>query len=213
MRKKTLSIAVVAIICSISFVALGSTNSFVDNLITSVKTSTASIVEKVFFTQIEEKKSPDNENVPDRIIYFILFNHLVGLKQVSEKELADGKTLLDYYALYKHEGNLDDAQSQFLFQTAQDCMNAIKPIDEKARVIIDNAPAELKSPEDRQPLPIELLELQKQKDETILHYKDVLKSFLSDGKFVEFDQLIRNKIAPQVTSVSKKNLVENGEVK
>jgi hypothetical protein len=80
-------------------------------------------------------------------------------------------------------------------------------------VIIDNVPAELKSPEDRQPPPIELSELQKQKDDTILRYRDMLKSFLSDSKFVEFDQLIRNKIAPQVTSVSKKNIVENGEVK
>ncbi len=210
MRKKILSIAVVAIICSISFVALGSTNSFVDDLITSVKTST---VGKVFFTQIEEKKSPDNETVPDRIIYFILFNHLVGLKQVSEKELTAGKTPLDYHALYKQEANLDDAQSQFLFQTAEDCMNAIKPIDEKARVIIDKAPAELKSLEDRQPPPVELSELQKQKDETILRYRDVMKNFLNDNKFVEFNQLIRNKIAPQTKILSKENIVKNGEVK
>ena len=210
MRKKILSIAVVAIICSISFVALGSTNSFVDDLITTVKTSP---IGKVFFTQDEEKKSPDNENVPDRIIYFILFNHLVGLKQVSEKELTAGKTPLDYFALYKKEANLDDAQSQFLFQTAQDCMNEIKPIDEKARAIINKAPAELKSLEDRQPPPIELSELQKQKDETILRYRDVMKSFLNDDKFVEFDQLIRNKIAPQIKPLSKENIVKNGEVK
>ncbi len=210
MRKKILSIAVVAIICSVSFVALGSTNGFVNNLINSVKTSP---VGKVFFAQIEEKKSPDNENVPDRIIYFILFNHLVGLKQESEKELTEGKTPLDYYALYKKEANLDDAQNQFLFQTAQDCLNAIKPIDEKARKIINASQAEIKSPEDLPPPPKELSELQQQKDETILRYRDVLKTFLSDEKFVEFNQLMRNKIAPQVTDLSKKNVAEKGEVK
>lgn len=151
------------------------------------------------------KNVAENREVPDEIVYFILFNHLVGLKKQAEQETTEGETPVNYIELYKEQAYLSDEQSQFLFQNAQDCMNAIKPIDTQAKDIITRARAdfptgELRSPDDVPQMPSELDGLQQQKNETVLNYRDVLRNFLGESKFAQFDEFARGKIVPQVTT-------------
>ena len=137
-------------------------------------------------------------------MYFILFNHLVGLKEQAEKAAARGESL-NYFGMYEEQANIDSSQSQLLFQTAQDCMDAIKPINDEAKEIITKARAnfpkgEVKSPEDLPPPPPELKELQQRKDDVVLRFRDMLKDGLGTQKFSEFNDFARQKIAPQVTT-------------
>ena len=153
---------------------------------------------------ILQKTEEQNEEVPDKIVFFILFNHLVGLKEQAEKAAEKGESL-NYLGMYEEQANLNNAQSQFLFQTAQDCMDAIKPINDEAKEIITKAQAnfpkgEVKSPEDLPPPPQELKELQQRKDDVVLRFRDVLKDGLGTQKFGEFNDFARQKIAPQVTT-------------
>ena len=229
MRKKSIS-AIIALIGLSSFVVLGSSPEIVGDFLDSVKGSS---IAKIFLPENQNEvqnpvlrkdgKIPDstilpNESakitdeknnaaaaVPDEIVYFILFNHLVGLKAQAEKESLAGKKPINYLELYKQQANLDDYQSQFLFQTADDCINAIKPINEEAKRLIDEARAnfpdgKLNSPEDLPPPPKELEDLQKQKNQTVLNYKGILENYLGAVKFAEFDQFARQKITPQVTT-------------
>ncbi len=151
------------------------------------------------------KNVSENREVSDEIVYFILFNHLVGLKQQAQQETTEGETPVNYIELYKEQAFLTDEQSQFLFQNAQDCIDAVKPIDTQAKDIITRARAdypngELRSPDDVPVMPRELNDLQEQKNQTILNYRDVLKNFLGESKFAQFDEFARGKIVPQVTT-------------
>jgi hypothetical protein len=231
MRRKII-IPIIMIIGLGSMVVLGSSPELVGSFLESIKSSPITKVflpesqsdskkstlrngEKVREAEVfpsENTNVPTNTKnddaaittVPDEIIYFILFKHLIGLKAQAERESVEGKTPLNYIELYKQQANLDDAQSQFLFQTAQDCMDAVKPIDDEAKNAITQARAqfptgELNSPDDL-PLPAKGLDkLQLRKNQMILSYKVVLENYLGTSKFTEFNTFARGKIAPQVT--------------
>lgn len=231
MRRKVFSIAALLLVCSISLIALGSSNDYVNKLLYSVKDYSLS---KVFFAAgekdnsqkpliAERKRQPvknvretaeATQNVPDEVVYFILFNHLVGLKNRAEQEaqLTDEPSL-NYYDLYEKQANLDASQSRFLFQTAQNCIDAIKPIDEQAKSIIDRAGGQVKSPANIPFPPLELEYLQQQKDDVILNYKNQLGNGLGVEKFAEFNQFARQKIAPQVEIIPTEDLAAEGEAK
>jgi hypothetical protein len=142
------------------------------------------------------------EAVPDEVVYFILFNHLVGLKGEAEKMQARGETL-DYHRMYQDQAALDISQSQQLFQIAQECLDAIKPIDKQARTVIEEARAaypngEVSSMVDLPPPPADLERFQQEKDTVILTYRDSLQNYLGKKKFAEFDTFARARIVPNV---------------
>ena len=88
-------------------------------------------------------------DVPDRILYLILFKHLVDLKKHAENASARGGRL-DYLKLYEEQAELDSSESEILFAEAEKCMDAIKPIDDQARRIINQqrGTGEIKSPDE-----------------------------------------------------------------
>lgn len=230
MRVKVFSIFVLIFVCSISLIAFGSSNSYLDSLLNSVKTYSVS---KVLFASEEKKDSqktanPENKaktverpqdvaaakpDVPDRIVYFILFNHLVGIKKQAEQLTAEGKTAFDYYELYERQANLDQAQSRVLFDTAQECIDAVTPIDDEARLVISRARANFPQgagEPSANPPPAELRQLQERKDAAVLLYRDSLRNALGDAKFADVDRLARQKAAPQVLKPSNGILQEKG---
>ncbi len=212
MRKKTALLYVSAVIGSLSLAAFAASPAFVNDVLSSIKQTSVS---RIFFapevkpvnknkpvkSQPEDSRSASN--IPDRIIYLIFFNHLVTYRQHLEEPAARGEQPLDYKASFKKEMTLDDAQSDYMFQIAQDCLNEIAPLDQKAQDIIANAQVEFsekgQAPTDP---PQSLAELQQQKDETVLRYRDTLQSFLGDVKFAEFNQTVNQEIAPQVTIIN-----------
>jgi hypothetical protein len=237
MRRKIIA-ATAALIGVSSIVVWGSTPKLVENLLESVQSNP---ITKIFSTEKPEnpqkpktsaKENPSDKqtdqdkqdeqsavNVPDNIIYLILFNHLVGLKDQADQLQKKGETSFDYHEMYRIKANLTEAESVFLFQTAQDCMDAIKPIDEEAKRIILEARAaasndgEIESLERLPPPPAILTDLQQQHDATILQHKDALQNTWGVEKFSEFDRFVRQKIAPEVTPLSAANLKEIKEVK
>lgn len=233
MRRKVFSIAALTLICTLSLFAVGSSNNYVGNLLNSVKNYS---LPKVFFadegkntskkTLIAGRKSrsvgylPEtaavvNPTVPDKVVYFVLFNHLVGLKaHVNQQAYFNETAPIDYYDLYKKQANLNDYQSQSLFQTAQNCMDAIQPIDAQAKSVIDQArtafPAGAFDSEQALPPPPELIQLQQQKDNTVLYYRDQLRNSLGDAKFAEFNQFTKEKVAPQIEELPSSNFGATG---
>ncbi|MEZ5428181.1 MAG: hypothetical protein R2747_18065 [Pyrinomonadaceae bacterium] len=153
-----------------------------------------------------QNSGEEKREVPDHVVYFILFHHLVGLKKEAEKVAATGQTL-DYFGMYEEQAALDNTQSRFLFDTAQNCIDAVKLIDNKARDIIVKEREkfkQIKSQDDPIPQPpAELKELQREKNETVLRYRDEFKSFLGADKFSEFNDFARQKITPQVKDLEK----------
>jgi hypothetical protein len=219
MKKKTVTIFAVSAVLILSFAALGRTPGFLNEIFTSIKES--SISQALFSSKKEKDIKPPQPNsgnikqsadvpgtstttpeVPDEIVYFILFNHLVGLKGEAEKMQARGETL-DYHRMYQDQATLDLSQSQQLFQIAQECLDAIKPIDKQARAVIEEARAaypngEVSAMVDLPPPPAELERFQQEKDAVILNYRDSLQNYLGKKKFQEFDAFARARIVPNV---------------
>ncbi len=140
-----------------------------------------------------------------------MFHHLVGLKKEAEKAAAKGESL-NYFKLYEDQAELKNSQSQLLFQTAQDCMDAVTLIDKEAKEIIDIARAKVpngqaESKNDIPEAPVELIELQRRKDETVLRFRDVLKDGLGAETFNKFNSFAQRKIGPQITT----NLIRKEE--
>lgn len=219
MKKKTVTIFAVSAVLILSFAALGRTSGFLNEIITSIKES--SISQNLFSSKKERDIQQPQQNsvniqrsvdlpgtsgvtreVPDEIVYLILFNHLVGLKGEAEKMQARGETL-DYHRMYQEQAALDIPQSQQLFQIAQECLDAIKPIDKQARNVIDEIRAaypngEVSAEIDPPPPPADLERLQQEKDAVILTYRDSLQDYLGKKKFAEFDTFARARIVPNV---------------
>ncbi len=145
----------------------------------------------------------DVPSVEDEIVYFILFNHLVGLQKKSQEMSLNG-IILDSNRIYEERANLDASQSQFLFQIANDCIGAVKSVDAEAKKVIERSRAAMtkSEPESRDTVPAvpeELTNLQKKKNDTILRFRDQWKDFLGVERFSEFDSFARQMIAPNVT--------------
>lgn len=225
MRNKILILATLVAICTLSLASFGNSSNFVSEIISSVGTS--SLVEKIFKSEVKVPKpsepvttqSQSNvsaQNVPDRIIYLILFNHLVGLKNHAAQTRLEGSPSFDYTAIAKKEMALNDAQSTYLFQIAEDCLSEIKPIDDQAQTIIRDAQDELvdglNTPRGRHeppPPPAALLALQRDKDGIVLHYQKVLSDYLGEEQFTQFNQSVNQMIAPQVTILNNSNMTND----
>jgi hypothetical protein len=218
MKKKPFLITVV-IVFVLSLAAYGSAPRYFNEVFTFIEPS--SLFKNIFTTQnelasgaarpdrgrkhspeIERRSNNENQVVPDEILYFILFNHLVGLQEQSEKARTMGKSF-DHLKVFREEANLDVSQSVFLFQNAQDCLDALKPIDDRARQIIQDArtkfpTGEISSPENLPPPPSELKQLQEEKNAVVVRYRNAIKSYLGDLKFLELEQFVKQKISPNV---------------
>jgi len=147
-----------------------------------------------------ETATAGGDDVPDKVVYFVLFSHLIKLKNEAEKMAARGENL-NYRKLYEDQAALDTTQGDVLFQTAQECIDAIKPIDAEAKQIITKArgTGEMKSPAELPQPPRELNALQTRKDDVILRFRNVLQDRLGAEKYAEFDRFARKKIVPNVT--------------
>jgi hypothetical protein len=196
MRKLTLPLALLTIIFSLGIIALGNQNNKLGDVF-----NTTSVTDNIF-----TKDTNDDET-----IYFILFHHLVVLREEADKASVAGELPFDFKESYKLQANFNDYQTQFLFQTAENCFNEIKPIKvEISRIVKDFRnlfpKGEVKSIEDI-PTPSKELELLwKQKDEIVLKYRDILQTRLGEQKFAEFDEFVTDKIAPNVkTDIFKQN--------
>jgi hypothetical protein len=188
MRKLTLPLALVLIIFSLGIIALGNQNNNLGNVF-----NTTSVTDNIF-----TKDTNDDET-----IYFILFHHLVLVKENVSNDLLEGKTPFDYLESYKSQAKLDDNQTQFLFQAAEDWNNEFKPIDDEINSVVKNTRSQykdikIKLTTDIPAPPEELTALWKQKDELVLKYRDILRNTYGEEKFAEFNQFAIDKIAPNI---------------
>lgn len=176
-------------------------NPIVFEQIRSLASPTTPMVERASGLKYKDSLQ-DVESVPDHIIYFVLFNHLVGLQEQAQRVAADGGSL-DYYKLYEEQARLDGNQSRLLFETANDCIVAVRQVDERAKSVIAAARSAFKngkvsSPNDIPPPPLELQNLQQERNQTIIQFRDRLNNSFGSEKFNEFDTFARAKIIPNL---------------
>ncbi len=187
MQRRIFSVGIIGVIFLLSVVALA---------------SPTSVFNSVFKTQSISDKILANQKNDDKTIYFILFHHLALIKEKSDKSHLTDESPFDYLESYKTQAKLDDVQTQFLFQTAEDWAKEFKPIEEKINAIVKQSrnkypKGELESAND-QPLSNDLTVLWEEKDKTVLKYKEILQNTLGEEQFANFNKFAVDKIAPNV---------------
>jgi len=195
--RKSIVVAIFALVSLGSLVVLGGSPNFVSNLLESVKNNP---VAGVFSPSIQRAKwgvresnqktltTGQKADIPQYILYDQLFRLVVKFKKKAVEKEADGTPIPALRDYFQRAGKLSDEQTQSLQEIAANYVTAVEQIDSQAHTIIQTARERI--PQGRATIdkkllepPAELLTLQKKREELALEYRDRLKSSLSPEGF------------------------------
>ncbi len=210
--RKIFVTAILAFIGLGSLVVLGSSPEFLDNLLASVQNNP---ITGVFSTDTEKELAlrnaepvsahllttatppPPEYPIPDEVLYDKLFRIVLSLKKQSESSKTHDQRSMGPANYFKERANLTDQENQLLQDTAIEFLQEVSSLDAQARSIVHNARQNSVNSvvsRDQSP-PAELVALQKQKDELVLHYRDHLKESLDGDGFGKIDKFIHGGFA------------------
>ncbi|HSK70159.1 MAG TPA: hypothetical protein VK892_00580 [Pyrinomonadaceae bacterium] len=150
-----------------------------------------------FFTQ--EKQA----NIPDHVLYDKLFRMVVSLKKKAESEETSAEERIGLTNFFRNRANLTPEENQILQNISLEHIQQVTPIDAQAKIII--AQARAANPNGvvhrNQPPPVELVNLQKRRDEMALRHRNRLKESLGADGFAKFDKYIREDFASRIQAI------------
>jgi hypothetical protein len=145
--------------------------------------------------------------VPDHVLYRILFHDVFLRKQQALKAENEGKAGLAsaWRNTYKRDALMSDDQATILEQIAEQCELEVAQQDARARIVIECDKArypgrQVPPGETLQPPSPELFEMQKERNAIILRFRDHLHDAFGEAEFSRFQDFLRRKLAPQITS-------------
>lgn len=213
MRKSVIT-ATFALIGLGSFVVLGNSPEFVGNLLESIQSNSVTKLfspakknqsEKIIQIQSNSKGRETSEKIPVHVTYLFLFRQLAAFEEKAREVESRGENGSEYRSFYQRLANLTGEQSQSLTKTAIDCASEVKIKDEAAKQIGDRLRAEYQAQLSAgtappvPPLSAELVELQKERDEIILKYRDLLKADFGEA-FPQFESFVMAHITSNITT-------------
>ncbi|MGI8640249.1 MAG: hypothetical protein ACR2MG_09835 [Pyrinomonadaceae bacterium] len=142
--------------------------------------------------------------VPEVILWRVIFSLPEKLEKAAEKARQAGQDDSLWTNYFVRQGGLSPAGSQALTETSSAYLNEIAPLNEKAKTIAEEWHRKnLSKPtisSDEKPLskpspPAELVELQRQKDEIAMRYKDDLRNAVSEEEFAKFSKFVNGDFA------------------
>jgi hypothetical protein len=138
-------------------------------------------------------KARQRAKLPDHVQYYFLFRHLSAIK---ETPAAAG---------FQAKVGLNSGQLQALTSIAANNERELKMLDERAKIIIDNFHAQY--PPGRLPpgvappaLPEQINVLQRQREATILRFREQLKRMFGESEFASFDAFVQDEIGGEKPS-------------
>lgn len=151
-----------------------------------------------------ENNSPE---VPDNVVYRHLFRHAATLKAKADELERQGKDAKNLRGFFKRKADLSDEQAQSFNEISSQCVLETKAIDERAKPIIQAYKAQYPNgqvPHGQLPQapPAELQQMTKERNELVLRKRDELRAAFGENEFKRFQEFVKNKIAPNVSSVS-----------
>lgn len=188
MKNKKFSMFVIALIVSASAIAFGNQTRFSYPPLSFVSS---------FFEQSAQA------DIPDHVLYDKLFRMIVSLNEKSKSDKIDVERRGGLAGYFKNRAKLNNEENEILQNTAAAYIQQVNLIDERARTVIDQARNAVRSGliSREQPPPVELLNLQKQRDELALQFRDRLKESLGAEAFDRFDGFIRGEFASRIQAV------------
>lgn len=206
--KRKLVLALLALVGLSSFVVLGNSPELVGNLLESVQNNSLA---KVFSTfdqsakRKEAKQEVENTNskqlptaqdisaqeIPERILWQAVFNFSKKIETEARKLNEEGKDGTLYSNYFIRQGNLSVENDEILKDISSKYLEEIESLNQKAEKVIEESRAgrsneQLDKEQTLPKPPEELKELQKQKDEITLRYRDKFKEIIGEEAFDNF---------------------------
>lgn len=146
--------------------------------------------------------------IPEQVVYLFLFREVAAFEAKAAEAERLGENGANYRTVYQRTANLSAEQNEFLRKTATDCAAEVKIKDEAAKKIGERLRGEYQAQLNAgtaPPVPPsspELTELQKQRDEIVLKYRDLLKENFGES-FPRFETYVENHITSNIKTNTK----------
>ncbi len=132
--------------------------------------------------------------VPEYILYGQMFELIVRFERLATEQRLKGEDVTIFQGYFGREAGLGDWQSSTLTEVAHEYVEAVKMVDDRAERVIKQLRATNFNRESSdgnliQPS-AELLELQHERDELALKFRDRLRARLTDSDFRRLDNFV-----------------------
>lgn len=204
MKTKKLLIIAIALIIPTSSIAFGSQSPF----------SYSSF--NFIFDFFNQKRTTD---IPNHVLYDNLFRIVISLKKKADSEQTNSEKRIGLENYFKSRAGLNDVENQTLQSVALGYMQQVALLDSQAKaVIIQTRQANPNGVVPvNQPPPAELVNLQNQRNELALSYREHLKESMDADGFAKVEKFVSEDFAShiQVTPLSEINFdqTDNKEAK
>jgi hypothetical protein len=151
---------------------------------------------------IQVNSSGITSTIPEPVTWLFLFRQISTLEDKAQAAESKGEDGSRYRTLYKRIANLTDGQNSFLMQSAISCANEVKIKDDLARQVTTRLRAQQPAlTPGTAPVPAampELAELQKERDEIIMRYRQNIKDVFGPD-FDRFEAFVHSSITSNIT--------------
>lgn len=164
------------------------------------------------------KAQGQGADIPEGVVYGILFRQITALKRAAVKLERQGKDGSALRGHLKKKAKLTDERAEMFDRIALETEREVAQIDKEARKIIDgirvlHPKGMLK---DGEPLPLpppELKALKEQRDTIILQARERLRLELGGTEFQRFDALIKEDMARRIKKLeSEPNVLRSADL-
>jgi hypothetical protein len=160
---------------------------------------------KVSTDQNASRIPPQPTQYPEEVMYFFLFKKLESLEDQARRAESEGRSPDNYRKHFIRKISLTESENELLKQIATNCLSELEAMDVSVREIVRRAHEDLKRNPPRRgnppPLPpAELTVLQRQRENTILRFRDSLKTSLGNAKFNQLHAYLRSQVVKKVTT-------------
>ena len=149
----------------------------------------------------EETPTP---KVPEIILWRVIFSFPEKLEKAAEKARQAGQDDSLWTNYFVRQGGLSPEHNQILKENALAYFNEIAPLNEEAKTIVEewrkkNLPKPIKGDTEeissRPAPPTGFIELQQQKDEITLRYRDNFKNAIGEQALAKFSEFVNGEFA------------------
>lgn len=216
MRRKIFSIVFLAVICSLSIVAFGQSSNFIEDLLTIKQFAVLTNFQSPALHRGTKSAQTTSKEIPDNVLWYIVFSMNENLEKEAEKLNREGKDGTLFSAYFRRQGKLSAENEKVLKDKSNDFEKEIKPFIQEAKKIIDEARKKSKGGTGTTDSPPPALEeLQKQRDEITLRYRDSFKQAVGESAFNEFSGFLTQDFtrgATQTGSGTSRNAPQSPEI-
>lgn len=153
---------------------------------------------------------PQDQNVPQDVVYDQMFRHIKELKKKADEEDRQGKDGSHFRTLYKRLAKLEEHQSKILDQVADDVTREVEKLNKQAMKIISEIRArhpegKLAQGELPPTPPAELKMLSDERRNLNLNARERLRGAFGEEAFQKFDEFVQQRIKPGIRRLGAAN--------